>query len=150
MAEIEVKFYNDVDEELVKFVVIVCRYQGKWLWVKHRERDTYENPGGHREEGETAQQAAVRELQEETGALAFDIRPISCYSVTGKTRVCASGEETFGKLFYAEIRRLGEIHSEIERFDLFDAIPEKLTYPDIQPHFVTYLKRMGIVEDREL
>ena len=41
MAEIEVKFYNDVDEELVKFVVIVCRYQGKWLWVKHRERDTY-------------------------------------------------------------------------------------------------------------
>ena len=78
MAEIEVKFYNDVDEELVKFVVIVCRYQGKWLWVKHRERDTYENPGGHREEGETVRQAAVRELQEETGALEFDIRPISC------------------------------------------------------------------------
>lgn len=150
MENIEVKFYEDVSEELIRFVVIVCRYQGSWLWVKHKERDTYENPGGHREAGETVEQAAVRELQEETGALDFDIEPISCYSVTGRTRVCTEGGESFGKLFYAEIRELGEIHSEIEGFELFDEIPEKLTYPDIQPHFVKYLKSIGKVKEGEL
>ena len=150
MADIEVKFYEDVREELIKFVVIVCRYQDRWLWVKHKERDTYENPGGHREEGETVRQAAVRELQEETGALDFDIEPVTCYSVTGKTRVCPVGGESFGKLFYAKIRELGEIHSEIERFELFDDIPERLTYPDIQPHFVKYLKCIGKVKEGEL
>lgn len=150
VAELEVKFYKTVDEALVKFVVIVCRYQDKWLWVKHKERDTYENPGGHRENGETAEEAAVRELQEETGALAFRIEQISYYSVIGKTRVNESGEETFGALFYAEIQELGEIHSEIERAELFEGIPENLTYPEIQPHFIRYLKEIGKVRDGSL
>lgn len=55
--------------------------------VKHKERDTYEIPGGHREPEETVDFAAERELVEETGAKEYTIKPIAIYSVTGKTRV---------------------------------------------------------------
>ena len=48
---LEVKFYDSVADGLLKFAVIVSRYDGKWVFCKHKERDTYEAPGGHREEG---------------------------------------------------------------------------------------------------
>lgn len=43
----EVKFYDNIDDDKLKFAVIVTRYQDKWLLCKHRQRDTYEIPGGH-------------------------------------------------------------------------------------------------------
>ena len=49
---VEVKFYEDVDDSLLKFAVIIAKTNGKWVFCKHRDRDTYEVPGGHREDGE--------------------------------------------------------------------------------------------------
>lgn len=43
----EVKFYDTVNDELLKFAVIISRSNGKWVFCKHKERDTYEVPGGH-------------------------------------------------------------------------------------------------------
>ena len=38
-------------------------------------------------------------------------------------------------MFYAEIKELGDLpESEIGEVKLFDALPEKLTYPEIQPY----------------
>ena len=54
--------------------------------------------------GEDILETAKRELQEETGAIQFDINPICVYSVTGKNSVNETGEETFGLLCFAEIR----------------------------------------------
>ena len=45
----EVKFYDTVNDELLKFAVIISQSNGKWVFCKHKERDTYEVPGGHRE-----------------------------------------------------------------------------------------------------
>ena len=81
----EVKFYDTVNDELLKFAVIISQSNGKWVFCKHKERDTYEVPGGHREAGEDIFETAKRELQEETGAIKFEIKPICVYSVTGKT-----------------------------------------------------------------
>ncbi len=81
--KLEVKFYNEVDDKDLKFAVIMARYDGKWIFCKHKERETYEIPGGHRELDETILDTAKRELQEETGAIEFEIEPISVYSVTG-------------------------------------------------------------------
>ena len=67
----EVRFYDTADDALLKFAVIIARTGGKWVFCKHRERDTYEVPGGHREEGESIDDTAKRELREETGATAF-------------------------------------------------------------------------------
>lgn len=43
----EVKFYDTVNDELLKFAVIISQSNGKWVFCKHKERDTYEVPGGH-------------------------------------------------------------------------------------------------------
>ena len=66
---LEVKFYDTVDDSLLKFAVIISQSNGKWVICKHKERDTYEAPGGHREAGEDILETAKRELQEETGAI---------------------------------------------------------------------------------
>ena len=36
-----------------KYVVTFARYQGQWLFSRHRLRTTWETQGGHIEEGET-------------------------------------------------------------------------------------------------
>ena len=59
---LEVKFYDSVDDSLLKFAVIVSQSNGKWVFCKHKERDTYEVPGGHREAGESILETAKREL----------------------------------------------------------------------------------------
>ena len=46
---VEVKFYDKVDDELLKFAVIIARSNGKWVFCKHKKRNTYEIPGGHRD-----------------------------------------------------------------------------------------------------
>lgn len=138
MADICVKFYNDVEDERIRFVVICARYRNKWVWVKHKERETYEIAGGHREDGESVMQAACRELEEETGACDFIIERLVAYSVTGKTRVNESGEESFGMLLYAQIHRMHAIDSEIESYALFDELPVHMTYPAIQPILMAY------------
>ena len=49
---LEVKFYDSVEDSLLKFAVIISQSNGKWVFCKHKERDTYEVPGGHREAGD--------------------------------------------------------------------------------------------------
>ena len=139
----EIKFYENVDDSLLKFAVIIAKHSGKFVFCKHKERETYEIPGGHRESGEKIEYTARRELYEETGAVDFIIEPVCFYSVIGKNRVNKEGNETFGMLFFAEIKKIEhELHNEIERVDLFDNIPENLTYPDIQPILIDeFLRR---------
>ena len=133
----EVKFYDTVNDELLKFAVIISQSNGKWVFCKHKERDTYEVPGGHRETGENILETAKRELQEETGAVKYEIKPIYVYSVTGKTRVNDTGEESFGMLYFAEITEFAkELHSEMEKVILMDELPENWTYPLIQPKLI--------------
>ncbi len=144
----EVRFYeiNEIQDSLLKFAVIISRSGGKWVFVKHRERDTYEVPGGHREAGESIETTASRELREETGAVEFSISPVCVYSVTGRNRVNETGEETFGLLFFAEIDRFEEIHSEIEKVCLFDSLPTEWTYPLIQPKLIAEAERRGMIK----
>lgn len=140
MAEYDfetIKNYDTADDSLLKFAVIISQSNGKWVFCKHKERDTYEAPGGHREVGEDILETARRELQEETGATRFDIKPICVYSVTGKNSVNETGEETFGLLCFAEISEFsGKLEREIEKVVLMDELPQNWTYPLIQPKLI--------------
>ncbi len=143
---LEVKFYNQVADECLKFAVIISKTNGKWVFCKHKERNTYEVPGGHREENEDILETAKRELKEETGALDFDISPICVYSVTGKNKVNETGEETYGMLFFADIKTFeNELHSEMEKVFITDTLVENWTYPLIQPKLIEEAKQRGFI-----
>lgn len=134
---LEVKFYKNIEESLLKFAVIVSKSQGKWVLCKHRKRNTYECPGGHKEDGETILTTAKRELYEETGAIDYSIKQICVYSVCGNDGAIENKAETFGMLYYADISKFEELPDfEIEKVELFDSLPENWTYPEIQPKLI--------------
>ena len=143
---LEVNFYDEIADDLLKFAVIISKTEGKWVFCRHRERSTYEVPGGHREPGETILETAKRELQEETGAVEFEIKPICVYSVTGKTKVNKTDADTsYGMLYYADIFSFEELHSEIEEILITDSLVENWTYPLIQPKLLEEAKRRGFI-----
>ena len=44
-----IKFYDNADDALLRFAVIIAKHNGKWVFCKHKKRSTLEIPGGHRE-----------------------------------------------------------------------------------------------------
>lgn len=146
----ELKFHTppQAPDHLLKFAVIVSRYQGQWLLVQHRERATFEVPGGHREPGEDIDHTARRELWEETGAKVYNLRKVCAYSVEGADNNITGSPEWitsyYGMLYYAEIEALSPIPdgSEIKSIHLFDTQPENMTYPHIQPLLAQYIETL--------
>ena len=128
---VTVRFYDpsfEPDSGLT-YSVITARYKGQWIFVRHRMRKSFEIPGGHIEFNETADEAAGRELREETGAMNFNLWCVATYSVE------KDGNTGYGRLFFAEVSVIGEIeeNSEIDEVVFGTELPSDLTYPDIQP-----------------
>ena len=115
--------------ENCRFTVIFARYRDKWVFPRHRARQTYETAGGHIEPGETPLDCAKRELWEETGAKEFTIRHLFDYWAADETG------DAYGAVFYAEITEMGQLPADFEMKEvgLFDSLPENLTYPHITP-----------------
>ena len=142
---IEVKFYDEVDDKLLKYAVIAAKTNNKWVFCKHKERSTYEIPGGKREQGEKILDTAKRELYEESGALKYDIKPICVYSVTVSDNLKA--EETFGMLYFANVFVFEkELHNEIEKIIITENLVDKWTYPLIQPKLIEEAGRRGYIK----
>ncbi len=129
---------GDIADERLAFAVIAAKYNGKWIFCRHKDRNTYEIPGGHRECGEYIIDTAKRELYEETGALEFELLPVCSYSVS------IEGKTTYGALFTADVKKLGELPEEMEigEIILTDALPDRLTYPAIQPYLFEKVREM--------
>ena len=125
----------DWDEAIPnKYVVIFSRYQGKLLLSRHKSRETWETQGGHIEPGESPEEAARRELWEESGAGEFSIEPVCMYWAEDRVGVKPySG--AWGAIFFADIKSLGPMpESEMAEVRQFDTLPEDVTYPYITPH----------------
>lgn len=121
-------FFPNIKPERFQYAVIAARYNDQWVLVHHKDRDTYEIPGGHIEDGETPSKAAERELYEESGAIEYKLHEICCYGVRrGDT-------ESFGMLYYANVAVFKDMPNfEIAERTFFDELPVNLTYPEIQP-----------------
>ena len=126
-----VRFYDPafVPPGRLTYSVISARFNGKWIFVRHRTRITWEIAGGHIEDHESPGEAAFREAMEETGAREFSLDCVATYSVE------KDGTTGYGRLYFAEVTKLGDIPdvSEIAERKLSGHLPENLTYPDIQP-----------------
>jgi|GEM_PF-104929 len=131
----EIHFYGfeKIEDDKLKYAVICASQKGRWIFGKHRERSTWETPGGHREQNEDITEAAKRELYEESGATVYELEPVCVYSVTDNGTT-DNGTTDYGALFYADVRETGPLpESEIGGIKLFKRLPGELTYPEIFP-----------------
>lgn len=118
---------GSLDEANLIYVVIAAREKGKWVFVRHRERLSWEMPAGHIEKGESADEAAHRELDEETGASDFTLEHLSDY------QVILNETTESGRLYSAEIhKRKSKLEHEIVELKLSNDLPPDLTYPEVQ------------------
>lgn len=128
MLKVEYHSVSEVPDHELKYAVIMTKYKNNWIFGRHKDRSTWEIPGGRREIHEEILKTAERELIEETGARVFKIEPVCIYSVTHDT------VRSYGLLCYAEITEFGNpLCLEICEIKEFAEIPSSLTHPTIQP-----------------
>ena len=127
---------GSLNDEDLTYVVMGARYKDKWIFVRHRERQSWEMPAGHIEPGESPDHAALRELNEETGTLSSRIIHVADYQVS---RAKITG---YGRLYLAEVReREKELKHETAEVMLSKDLPAKLTYPDVQKSLFTLVEK---------
>lgn len=108
-------------------VIVVFDSAGRLVLCRHKERSTWETPGGHIEPGETPAEAAARELFEETGIAPKGLTAVADYEVDGVA----------GRLYTADIATRSPLPDlEIAETTTSDALPDNLTYPAITPILV--------------
>ena len=109
----------------------VACLDGKFLMVFNPKRNGWEMPGGHVEEGETSEQAAIREFMEESG---YEI-DIKGYRDLGYCDV-------FAAVLLEKTSERCEMTSE-----LFSNMPDKLSfgreeYEDVIPWALSIVSRL--------
>ncbi|MRX72393.1 nucleoside triphosphatase YtkD [Bacillus lacus] len=83
--EVQLSFEDHPYSQNPRHVWVICRYGNKWLLTEHEDRGL-EFPGGKVENEENAQEAAVREVKEETGGTVEKIDYLGQYKVFGKEK----------------------------------------------------------------
>ncbi len=133
MQEIQLFDLGYCDEKEFTRVVCVCKYNGKYVFSFNKKRNGWELPGGHIEDGETWEEAAKREVYEETGATKINLKAICIYKIN-----------SFALLCYCEIIELGQIpnYSEISEICQLDDLPQKMTFPESSKLFFDKVKKM--------
>ena len=119
------------DSELTR-VICVCKYKDDYVFSYNKKRNGWEIPGGHIEEGETWEEAAKREMYEETGATKIKVEPISIYKISD-----------YGILCFCEIIEIGELPKEyeMEKILFSKTLPKDLTFPESSTLFFEEVKK---------
>ncbi len=112
----------------LRFVVVCSFCRGRYLLSYHSGHQAWETQGGHIEANETPEEAARRELAEESGVTDAELVPVCDYEAWDE------GGAANGRVFAAVVRAPGKLPaSEMSAVALFDALPGNLTYPKVTP-----------------
>lgn len=99
-VHVELTFGENRFEMPARHVLVVLRHKGKWLLTRNSVRGI-EFPGGKAEEGETIEEAAVRETIEETGVTITNLVKFAEYVVQSNVTFCKA-------VFTAEVVHIDE------------------------------------------
>lgn len=143
--EVKLSFEDHPFSKRPKHVWVICKHNNKWLLTKHKERGL-EFPGGKVEEGETAIQAAIREVMEETGGEVKQIDYIGQYFVLGKS------DTVIKNVYVAEINKLikQDTYYETDGPVLLEKVPSNVKYnqtysfimkDDVLNYCMAYIKK---------
>ena len=144
---LEIKFYppDHYPDCGFTYVVIGARYRKQWVFIRHRQRRSYEMPAGHIRENEDTVMAAGRELEEETGAIKYTIECIATYTILEDNSLRA------GRLYYADIGERDDKwdDSEIEGVIFSDHLPEISSFPYVQTVLFRFVENYHAGESKE-
>lgn len=102
----ELSFKKNAFSIQPQHVLVLAKYEGKWLLTDHPKRG-YEFPGGKVEQDETLEEAAIREVYEETGARLEHVEWLATYMV--------QEEKPFTKaVFTAVVQEIDREHPNLE------------------------------------
>ncbi len=119
--EVKFSFETDPFSKFPKHVFVICQYRRKWLLTEHHSRGL-EFPGGKVEKGETPEQAAHREVMEETGATIKQLHYVGQYFVDAK------GDSVIKNVYFALVDELKmqDHYFETKGPVLIDELPKNL------------------------
>jgi len=145
--------FGEIDDGLMEYSVVAARHRGRWVCVRLKGRRDWCFPGGRREDGETLEENARRELYEETGAMRYHLYPLGLYGVDHR-HIAPGGQEererlSWGGLYGAEIDEFDGIPAEYEIAErrLFEAFPlDAARFPHIMPGMMEWLHENMVLE----
>jgi 8-oxo-dGTP diphosphatase len=131
---------GSIDKAKLKYVIIMTKYQNKWILVRSKNSDSWIYPGGRIEKDENLIVAAKRELYEETGIKNAYINPISLYSVKNED------ELDYGIIYFAEAQEKARLTEyEIEEIKYIDDMTGiKTRFPEINPFIFNCIKELSL------
>lgn len=123
----DVKFYPFEGEYSLEFAAVYAVLGDQAVWCRHRGCAAWEFPCVRIGAGETAAEAAERDLRAAIGATQYTLEPMCVYSVA------KDGAEVFGALFFADIFAFGPREDGIEEIAFSIDPPGDWADPVVQP-----------------
>ncbi|EAZ84068.1 NUDIX domain-containing protein [Bacillus sp. B14905] len=116
-----------------KHVLVLLKHQNKWLCTIHKRRGV-EVPGGKLEKGETLEDAAIREVFEETGVRVKNLQWFAEYAVHDDILFCKT-------VFTAQFAGQEDIEFDLETSGMLWLSDEEFTH---HPNLSFHMKDEGM------
>lgn len=88
-----------IDENKLEVAIVGIEYNGELYFENVGAEMDWEIPERNIESGENAVEAAIRIIEDEVGALSFELKPVCDYSIVENEL------EVSGRLFYAKVEK---------------------------------------------